>query len=71
MQCETVVRPGRREYSYYRCPGRRDRTCDAGNVYVEDADAAVIEHIAEGVLTADLVALARDELKMRTSRRRR
>ena len=25
----------------------------------------------EGVLTADLVALARDELKMRTSRRRR
>ena len=63
MRSETVVRPSRREYSYYRCPGRRDGTCSERHAYVGDTDAQVIEYVATCVETPELVALAREELR--------
>jgi site-specific DNA recombinase len=63
LRSETVMRTGRKEYSYYRCPGRRDHTCTAPNIYTQTADQAVIDHIADGVSTPELVVLAREELR--------
>ena len=63
LRCETQTRAGRgKEWSYYRCPGRRDGTCDEPYVDTQTADTAVIDYLATCATPPELVALARDEL---------
>ena len=63
MRGETLMRPGRREYRYYRCPGRRDGRCAAPNARAEVVERAVIEHLAAHSAPPELVELERAELR--------
>jgi DNA invertase Pin-like site-specific DNA recombinase len=62
MRGETLVRPGRREFRYYRCPGRRDGRCDSSNARAENVERTVIEHLADHAAPPGLVSLMRAEL---------
>ena len=63
LRGETLVRKGRREYRYYRCPGRRDGRCDSANIPAEAVEHAVVEHIAEHFTPPDVLDEMRDELR--------
>ncbi len=63
MRGETLVRPGRVEYRYYRCPGRREGTCAEPNMRADVAERAVIDHLAGHTSPPELIALARAELR--------
>jgi len=58
----TLLRPGREPIRYYRCPGRREKVCEAQHVRAKEADASVIEHLASHSSPPELVALTREEL---------
>ena len=63
MWAETQSRPGRRDFRYYRCPGRRDGRCSQPNVSADRAERTVIEHLAARRAPPELVALEREELR--------
>jgi DNA invertase Pin-like site-specific DNA recombinase len=62
MRGETLVRPGRREYRYYRCPGRRDGRCSSTNAAAGVVETSVIDHLADHATPSGLVDLMRAEL---------
>ena len=62
MRGETLVRPGRNEYRYYRCPGRRDGRCTSPNARAGDVERTVIEHLADHATPPGLLTLMRAEL---------
>jgi hypothetical protein len=63
MRGETLIRPRRREYRYYRCPGRRDGRCSAPNVRAEAVEQIVIEHLAGQAMPPEFVAMEREQLR--------
>jgi DNA invertase Pin-like site-specific DNA recombinase len=63
LRGETLVRKGRKEYRYYRCPGRRDGRCDSSNVPAATVEQAVVEHIAGHFTPPDVLDQMRDELR--------
>ena len=62
MRGETLVRPGRRDYRYYRCPGRSDGRCETSNARADQVEAAVIDHLASHATPPELVAAMRVDL---------
>ena len=63
MRGEALVRPSRREYRYYRCPGRRDGRCSSPNARAEVVEQIVIGHLAGHAAPPEFVALEREELR--------
>jgi DNA invertase Pin-like site-specific DNA recombinase len=64
LRGETVVRPGRPDYRYYRCPGRRDGRCASSNIPATVVETMVIDHLASHATPAGVVGAMRDELSL-------
>lgn len=63
LRGETVGRPGRPDYRYYRCPGRRDGRCASSNIPADVVEQAVVDHLASHSTPPAIVDVMRDELR--------
>lgn len=59
-----MARPGRPDYRYYRCPGRRDGRCSSSNIPATVVERMVIDHLAAHSTPPVVVDAMRDELRV-------
>ncbi len=64
LRGETLMRPGRHDYRYYRCPGRRDGRCSSSNIPADTVEAMVVRHLASQATPPAIVEAMRDELRL-------